>query len=161
MIRDATATDAPAIAAIYNHYIIHTTVTFEEQSLLPEELARRLLDVQGHAFPWLVYEDHGTVVGYCYANLWKSRSAYRRTLETTVYLSDSARGRGIGTLLYTQLIELLRNTETHALIGGIALPNPGSVALHEKLGFKKVAHLREVGWKFSRWIDVGYWELVL
>jgi L-amino acid N-acyltransferase YncA len=161
MLRPATAADSVAIAAIYNHYIVNTVVTFEEEEISSAEMAHRIAEVQAAGRPWLVWEENDRVLGYSYASGWKSRCSYRFSLETTVYLDQAATRRGLGTKLYTALIDALRPTKTHALIGGIALPNAGSVALHEKLGFQKIAHFKEVGWKFDQWIDVGYWELIL
>lgn len=161
MLRPATPADAAAIAAIYNHYILHTVVTFEEEAVTVAEIAQRITEVLGAGRPWFVWEEDGRILGYSYASGWKSRCSYRFSLETTVYLDKDATRRGLGTKLYTALIDALRNTKTHALIGGVALPNAGSVALHEKLGFQKIGHFKEVGWKFDQWIDVGYWELVL
>jgi len=161
MIRNATPADAPAIAAIYNHYIIGTIVTFEEEEVTAKEIVRRIKEVQTAGRPWLVAEEAGRILGYAYASGWKSRCSFRYSLETTVYLDRTATGRGLGTALYTALITNLRQTKTHALIGGISLPNAASVALHEKLGFQKIGHFKEVGYKLERWIDVGYWELIL
>lgn len=161
MIRPAQANDAAAVAAIYNHYILHTVVTFEEEALPGEEMARRITEVRGDGFPWLVYEEEGRVVGYAYASRWKSRCAYRFAVEATVYLEPGATGRGMGRRLYSGVIEAASAMGMHVVIGGIALPNEASVGLHEKLGFKKVAHFQEVGRKFDQWIDVGYWELRL
>lgn len=101
------------------------------------------------------------LLGYCYASKWKGRCAYRYSVESTVYLSPDATGKGIGSKLYGTLLAELRQRQFHTVIGGIALPNPASVALHEKLGFEKVAQFRQVGNKFGRWIDVGYWQLLL
>jgi L-amino acid N-acyltransferase YncA len=161
MLRPATPADAASIAAIYNHYVLHTVVTFEEDAVNETEMAQRISEVLGAGRPWLVWDENGRVLGYSYASGWKSRCSYRFSLETTVYLDPHATRRGLGTKLYAALIEALRQTKTHALIGGVALPNAGSVALHEKLGFQKIGHFKEVGWKFDQWIDVGYWELVL
>ncbi|RXK56440.1 N-acetyltransferase family protein [Oleiharenicola lentus] len=161
MLRAATSADAAAIAAIYNHYVLHTIVTFEEEAVTTDEIVSRIREVQGAGIPWLVWEDNGRVLGYTYASKWKSRCSFRYSLETTVYLDQDATGRGLGRKLYTALIEALRAQKYHALIGGISIPNPGSIALHEKLGFQKIGHFKEVGWKFNQWIDVGYWELVL
>jgi phosphinothricin acetyltransferase len=111
--------------------------------------------------PWLVHEEDGRVLGFAYASRWKGRCAYRFAAESTVYVADGHARRGIGRALYTALLSDLRARGVHCVIGGIAQPNPASVALHEALGFSKVAHFREVGWKFGRWIDVGYWEVVL
>lgn len=161
MLRAATPADAAAIAAIYNHYVLHTRVTFEEEAVTTADMTQRITDTLADEIPWLVWEENGRVLGYTYASKWKSRCAYRFALETTVYLDQAATGRGLGTQLYTALIAALRPTGKHCLIGGIALPNPGSVALHEKLGFQKIGQFKEVGWKFNEWIDVGYWELIL
>ena len=160
MIRSAIPADGAAMADIYNHYILNSAITFEEECISTQQMQERLAQVQRH-HPWLVYEDNGSIVGYAYASNWKSRRSYRRSVESTVYLHKDKMGKGLGTHLYAGLIELLRLAGFHAVIGGIALPNEGSVGLHEKLGFTKVAHFKEVGWKFERWIDVGYWELML
>jgi phosphinothricin acetyltransferase len=161
MLRAATTADAAAIAAIYNHYVVNTIITFEEEIVTSADMTARITEVLAAGRPWLVWEENGQVLGYAYASGWKSRCSYRFSLETTVYLDHEVTRRGLGTTLYTALIDALRLTKTHALIGGIALPNAGSVALHEKLGFQKIAHFKEVGWKFDQWIDVGYWELIL
>lgn len=160
-MRDASTNDAPAIAAIYNHFVLNTSISFEEQAVPASEMAQRIADVQATGLPWLVAEQDGIVLGYAYATKWRVRNAYRFSVETTVYLAPDSAGRGIGTTLYGALLERLRAGGYHLAIGGIALPNPASVALHEKLGFEKVAQFREVGLKFDRWTDVGYWQLVL
>jgi phosphinothricin acetyltransferase len=161
MIRACTAADAAAITEIYNHYIRETVVTFEETPVTAAEMAKRIEDVSAR-FPWLVWEDGGAVVGYAYAAAWKSRSAYRFSVETTIYLAAGHHGRGIGLSLYGALLAELRAARGfHSAVGGIALPNPASIALHEKLGFRKIAHFVEVGRKFDRWVDVGYWQLIL
>ena len=113
------------------------------------------------ALPWFVCETDGRVSGYAYASPWKSRSAYRRSVESTVYVAPHSAGHGIGSMLYRALISDLRERDLHTVIGGIALPNAASVALHEKMGFRKVAEFAEVGWKFERYIAVGYWQLLL
>ena len=160
MIRKATTDDAAAIAAIYNPFILDTTVTFEETPLSAVEMAARIASIAA-THPWLVDAEGSSIRGYAYASPWKARSAYRHCAECTIYLAPAARGRGIGTALYSALVEELRRRGFHALLGGIAQPNEASVALHEKLGFRKVGQLLEVGWKFERRIDVGYWELLL
>ena len=160
MIRTAGAADAPRICEIYNHYIENTVVTFEETPVTAREIAGRIVEVT-RQFPWLAYEENGAVIGYAYASVWHKRSAYRYSVESTIYLMPGATGRGVGTKLYGALLERLRSPELHCVIGGIALPNAGSVALHEKLGFEKVGHLAEIGWKLGRWVDVGYWQRIL
>ena len=161
MIRPASTADAPSIAAIYNYYVLNTSVTFEEEAVSTEEMARRIGDTLAAELPWLVWTEAEKNLGYAYASKWKSRCAYRYSVESTVYLDQTSTGRGLGAKLYSALIAELRNQTYHGVIGGVALLNAASVALHEKFGFQKVAHFKEVGWKFSQWIDVGYWELIL
>ena len=123
-------------------------------------MRHRMIDVTAR-LPWLGWEEDGRIVGYAYATPWKARAAYRHAVEASIYLSRQATGRGLGTQLYQALIAELRQKKLHCVIGGAALPNPASVALHERLGFTKVAEFKEVGFKFGRWVDVAYWELVL
>ena len=156
-IRPVTRDDAAEIARIYNHYIRATVVTFEEQEVTDGEMVRRFDAIAGCALPWLVAQRADRVVGYAYADRWKQRSAYRRSVESTIYLHPDYTGAGIGTRLYRQLLAQLP-ASIHTVIGGIAQPNVASVTLHERLGFSKVAHFRDVGFKFERWIDVGYWQ---
>ncbi len=160
MIRNAVPEDAQAICDIYNYYVLHTIVTFEEECVLAEDMAQRITLVLGK-YNWIVYEHEGEIVGYAYAGEWKSRCSYRFSVEISVYLRNGYSGSGIGSKLYTDLLNTLNSTEIHAIIGGISLPNPESVALHEKFGFEKIAQFKEVGYKFNQWIDVGYWEKVL
>jgi L-amino acid N-acyltransferase YncA len=160
-IRIATASDADRIAEIYNHYVAKTVVTFEEDSVTGGEMRRRMDEVFASMLPWLVAESGAGVVGYAYATKWKARSAYRFSAETTVYLAAGLARRGLGSRLYEELFRVLKEKGVHAAIGGIALPNEASVALHEKFGMRKVAHFEEVGFKFGKWVDVGYWERIL
>ncbi len=157
-IRDCLDADVPRICDIYNHYIRETVVTFEDTAIPVMEMARRIAEVRKR-FPWLVVESEGAVAGYAYASLWKTRSAYRFAVESTIYLAADALSRGLGTMLYSALLDALRQCEAHRVLGCIALPNEASVALHEKLGFRKIGIFDEVGFKFGRWVDVGYWEL--
>jgi len=161
MIRSATTADATAICNIYNYYILNTIINFEEEILDSAAMSLRIEDIlQG--FPWLVYlSENGKILGYAYATAWRLRCGYRKSVEISVYLDKEEQGQGIGTALYTALLAELDELKVHAIIGGIALPNETSVALHEKFGFEKVAHFKEIGFKFNQWIDVGYWEKVL
>lgn len=160
MIRDAVVDDVPAICAIYNPYIEGTVITFEEQPVSVDEMQGRLKEVTA-SLPWLVFEERGQVRGFAYAKRWHARSAYRFSVESTVYLDTQVTGRGIGRQLYEALIDRLRALSVHSVLGVIALPNTASVALHERLGFGQTGLLKEIGWKFDRWVDVGYWQLVL
>lgn len=160
-LRTATAADSDAITAIYNHYVAHTVVTFEEEPVSADEMRRRMDDVFASSLPWLVAESDGRIGGYAYATKWKARSAYRFSVETTVYLADGLGQQGLGSRLYEELFRRLKGQGIHAAIGGIALPNVASVALHEKFGMRKVAHFEQVGFKFGKWVDVAYWERIL
>jgi L-amino acid N-acyltransferase YncA len=159
MIRSIKVEDAKSIAEIYNYYIVSTVVTFEVTPVSTQEMEERIL-ASNKKLPWLVYEKNSQIIGYAYATDWKTRSAYKQTVETTIYIKANENGKGIGCILYSELINQLRKNH-HAIIGGISLPNEASIALHEKLGFQKVAHFNEVGFKFNKWIDVGYWELLI
>lgn len=160
-LRSALATDAEVISRIYNYYIHNTVITFEEEPVSAQVMAARIADVQNASLPWLVAELDGSLVGYAYANKWKVRSAYRYSVETTIYLERGRERLGLGKRLYSELLSVLRARGIHVAIGGTALPNEASVALHEKLGFERVATFREVGFKHNRWVDVGYWQIVL
>ncbi len=160
-VREALDADADAIARIYNYYIENTVITFEEEPVAPQVMAQRMADIRAANLPWLVAEIESAVVGYAYASKWKVRSAYRYSVETTIYLEQGREGRGIGKRLYAELLSLLRVRGIHVAIGGAALPNDASVALHENLGFERVATFHQVGFKHNRWVDVAYWQLVL
>jgi L-amino acid N-acyltransferase YncA len=160
MIRDASVADAESVCAIYNPYILETVITFEEEPVSVEAMGKRIADVTAE-YPWLVWQEDGQVLGYAYARRWQERAAYRHTAEATVYVAQGNHGKGVGTTLYREVLARLKPLNVHTVIGGVALPNEKSVAMHERLGFKKVAHYEEVGRKFGQWIDVGYWQVTL
>lgn len=160
MIRAAENQDAERLVRIYNYYVGRTIVTFEEESIDAAEMIVRMEATRSAQLPWLVAEEDGRVTGYAYAARWRPRRAYRFAAETTIYLEPESTGRGLGLQLYGALLALLPACGVHTAIGGIALPNPASVALHEKLGMVKTAHFKEVGYKLGRWIDVGYWQKI-
>jgi len=159
-IRDALPDDAAAVAAIYNHYVASTTISMEDGPVAADRMAARIADVQGANLPWLVLVGDGEVIGYAYASQWRARPGYRHAVEASVYVRAGAHGRGFGRALYDALLARLHG-RFHCVIGGIALPNPASIALHERLGFRQVACFKEVGHKFGQWVDVGYWQLLL
>ena len=161
LIRAAVAGDAAPMARIYNHYIANTVVTFEEAAVSAADMAARMAEAEAAKLPWLVAQTPPGVRGFAHASRWKGRCGYRHSAEVTVYLDAEAGGQGLGTRLYTELFARLAAGGCHVLIGGIALPNPASIALHEKFGMQKIAHFSEVGYKFGRWVDVGYWQLKL
>ena len=154
MIRKVQISDAKAICNIYNYYIQNTIITFEEEPVSEQEMKNR---IKSSSLPWLVSENENQLIGYAFASEWKSRCAYKYSVESSVYLE----GRGIGTPLYKELLKQLDDLNYHTIIAGIALPNDISVKFHEKFGFKKVAHFKQVGLKFNKFIDVGYWQLFL
>jgi phosphinothricin acetyltransferase len=160
-IRIARPGDADAIAAIYNHYVAGSVATFELDGVSAVVMAGRMAEVASHGLPWLVLEENAVVLGYAYAGRWRTREGYRHSVETSIYLAPAATGRGLGGMLYRQLLDLLPACGVHAVIGGIALPNPSSEALHERMGFEPAARFREVGRKFGQWIDVAYWQRCL
>lgn len=159
-IRLVRADDAAPIGEIYNHYVVHSHATFEERPVAVSDMATRVSTIS-RDWPFIVCEKEGELVGYAYAAPWRSRSAYRFSVETSVYLDARSRGRGVGTALYEVLLVDLRARGLHAAMAGISLPNEASERLHRRFGFAKVAHLKEVGYKFDRWIDVAYWQLLL
>jgi len=160
MIRPVTETDAESIRDIYNYYVEHTVITFEEDLVTVDDIKQRIETVTSKN-PWLVYEQDGKILAYAYASEWKSRCAYRFSLETTIYGAKDMPSRlGIAFKLYEKLLQAL-DSRVHSVVAIIALPNAGSVGLHEKLGFEKVAHFKEVGFKQDQWIDVGNWQKML
>jgi phosphinothricin acetyltransferase len=161
MIRPVRADDAAAICSIYNHYVESAIFTFEEQPIQVDEMRERIRKISAK-HPYIVWEEEsGEVNGFAYINTWKEREAYRFSAEVSVYIRNELRGRGMGRALMEKLLEEVRKTEIHSLVSGIVLPNDPSVILHEKFGFVKIGLFREIGFKLNRWLDVGYWELIL
>jgi len=160
-IRAAVHEDAAATAQIYNHYVLTTTVSFEEHPIDPAEQLARMKSSEIANLPWLVAESNDRVEGYAYASLWRPRSAYRHSVEVTVYVDPQSVGRGVGVRLYTKLFDFLRQRKFRTALATIALPNEASIALHEKFGMRKAAHFAEIGYKMNRWIDVGVWQASL
>jgi L-amino acid N-acyltransferase YncA len=161
VVRSAGSEDAAQIAAIYNHYVLTSAITFEEEPVAPAEMASRIREVQASSLPWLVATHDDGIVGYAYGGKWRGRAAYRFAAEVSIYVREGLGHGGIGTALYSQLLPALKACGMHAVIGGFALPNDASLRLHQKFGFEQVAHLKEVGFKFDRWIDVTYWQVIL
>ena len=159
-IRPATESDLVAINDIYNHYVQHSTCTYQEE---PESLdgRRQWFRHHGDKHPVIVAEAGGRVVGWGSLSPYHARSAYRRTVENSVYVHHQHHRRGVGSLLLHELIVRARSLGHHAIIAGIDADQPASVALHAKFHFKPVGHLEHVGFKFGRWLDVIYMELIL
>jgi phosphinothricin acetyltransferase len=158
LIRLASEQDAAAIAAVYAPYVTDSFISFEERPPDAAEMARRIIGERPGMYPWFVAEEEGAVRGFVSSAPFRSRHAYRWVVETSIYLEANAHGRGIGRQLLSELLETLERQGYVAAIGGIALPNPASVALHERLGFACAGTYRAVGFKMGRWLDVGFWE---
>ncbi len=158
LIRLAREEDAATIASIYRHYVDRTPISFEDSPPDAAEMKRRILGERPGYHPWFVAEEGERLLGYAASSPFRSRSAYRWTVETGIYLAADAGGRGIGRELLTTLLGVLERQGYVAAIGAIALPNEASVALHEKLGFIYAGTYRGVGFKLGEWLDVGLWE---
>ena len=159
MIRDFKASDVEQIARIYNHYVAHSHHTFETEAISEKEMSSRISTIRKE-YPFIVFEEDENILAYAYATRWKVRQAYDHTVESSIYVDPNYQGKGVGKSLYTQLINDLREKGLHSILAGISLPNEASIHLHEKLGFTQSGVLKEVGLKFGKWIDVGYWNLL-
>jgi phosphinothricin acetyltransferase len=160
-IRPAVLADAVQVAGIYNYYIDTSHATFELEPVDTAEMEKRMRETDRGGYPFFVAEEDGELIGYAYGRYFRPRAAYRHSIEISVYIRNGYEGREIGRKLYDELFPVIFAGDFHAVIAGISLPNDASVRLHEKYGFEKVAHFREVGFKFDRWIDVAYWELLI
>ena len=160
-IRPATARDAAAITAIYDHYVRTTSHNFEYETPDAAEISRRMEEVRQSGLPYLVAEVEGRVVGYAYAAQYRPRPAYRFAVENSLYVDKEWVGQGIGSQLLTALVEACRKTGIKQMIAGIGGDNPASIALHLGLGFKHVGVLQNVGFKFDRWRDVTLMQKAL
>lgn len=159
-LRPVTADDAVAIAGIYAHYVDHGVATFEEVAPDAAEMAARIAAVVP-AYPWLVAERGGQVVGYAYGRPYHPRAAYRWTVETAIYLATDQRRTGAGRPLYEALLDELADRGFVSAIASITVPNPESSRFHEKLDFVSVGTMEGVGFKHGAWRNVGYWQLAL
>ncbi len=154
LIRLATAADAAAITAIYAPYVSDTPVSFEEEPPEAEEMARRMAGDGNGLHPWLVAEAEGRVIGFASSSPFRSRPAYRWTVETGVYLAPEAQGHGLGKALMERMLDLLTRQGFTTAVAGVTMPNDPSVALHEKLGFASTATYRDTGFKLGEWRTV-------
>lgn len=157
-VRAARPEDADAIAAIYRHAVEHTVFTFDLEAPSVATWRRRL---EGAGDPFWVAERDGRVVGYAYHTAYRPKAGYARTRELSIYVAEHARGAGVGRALLDELVASARQSGVHVLLAVIAGDNPASFALHERLGFREVGHLKEVGLKFGRWVDTRYYQLTL
>jgi L-amino acid N-acyltransferase len=161
LIRDASRADLPAINAIYNYYVVHSTCTYEIE---PETIAERQAWFDLHSpdkYPVVVAELDGQVVGWGSLSKFHARAGYAPTAEASVYIAQGFHRRGLGKTILQTIIERARIAKFHSLIGGASADQSASIALQESLGFTPVAHFREVGQKFGQRLDVVYMQLML
>jgi L-amino acid N-acyltransferase YncA len=157
LIRVAEERDARAIAEIYAPAITDGVISFELAPPDAQEMSRRIVAIQ-RQYPWLVYEESKTVLGYVYASVHNERAAYRWSVDVTAYIRHDAHRRGIGRALYTALFEILVLQGYRTACAGVTLPNTASVQMHTAMGFKEVGVYHDVGYKFGKWHDVGWYE---
>ncbi|SRR5258706_2319975 len=159
-IRLATAADASEIACIYAPFCSETAISFEDSAPPADEMAQRVQQIL-QRLPWLVFAGDDAVLGYAYASRHRERSAYRWSVDVTVYVAPQARRTGVGRRLYLSLFEILAMMGYHRAYAGVTLPNPASEGLHTALGFTPVGSYRRVGFKLGRWHDVRWFERAL
>lgn len=159
-IRDVLLSDAELIREIYQKHVIGSSTSFELTVPTVSDFHERI-QTANERRPWIVMADNDRLCGYAYASPFRSREAYQFTIETTVYVHHDFQRQGIGQTLMGNLLSRLRGLGYHIAIAGVTLPNPGSVGLHERLGFRKVGVFPEVGRKYDQWHDVGFWSLKL
>ena len=155
MIRDASAADATACAAVYRPYVTDTAITFETEPPEPAEMVRRIADAR-RTHAWIVAEQGGRVVGYAYGGPYKARAAYRWACEVSVYLEVGLRRTGLGRALYEELFPRLAGRGLRTAVAGMTLPNDASAGLHRAMGFEPVGVYRRIGWKAGAWHDVAW-----
>lgn len=161
-LRDATAADIPGITAIYNDAVLNTTAIWNEVAVDEANRVTWLTDRNKAGYPVLVAVDaEGGVLGYASFGDWRAFDGYRHTVEHSVYVRGDQRGKGIGRALMRALIERARGCGKHVMVAGIEAENHASIRLHETLGFEKTGHLKEVGTKFGRWLDLAFLQLTL
>ena len=157
-IRSATVDDAPAIAAIYAHHVLHGTASFDTEPRTERETAERIMEISSRGWPFIVAEADGAVLGYAYATQFRDRPAYAATCENSIYIHADCIGRGIGSMLLAQLLERAKAAGFRQMIAVIGGGEPPSIALHAGLGFVHAGRMKAVGHKFGRWLDTVYMQ---
>jgi L-amino acid N-acyltransferase len=160
-VRQAIETDVPAILNIYNDIIVNTTAVWHDE---PHTLQMRMdwfIQRAADGYPVFVAEQAGQIVGFSTIGAFRPWPGYRYTVENSIYVANTARGKGVATILMPPLIEAAINLKLHAIVAGIEAENKASIALHQKFGFKEVAHFKEVGFKFGRWMDLKFLQLIV
>lgn len=156
-IREVQQSDALAIAEITNYYIEHTNFNLDDKFVSETEVQSKIIEIQ-KKYPYLVGEEDGKIIGFAHGYCYNAKVGYDATAGTTIYLSSEAQGKGYGTRLYNGLLSSLPLFDVKVALGGITSGNEASVALHQRLGFRKVAHFEKIGYKFGAWVDVEYWQ---
>jgi L-amino acid N-acyltransferase YncA len=153
-IRDAVARDIPDMLEIYNHYVMNSTVTFDEDALTLKELRKKFAHVAELQYPWIVaVSPRNVILGYAYVTPWKPKAAYRFTVENSIYLGPASTGKGLGTALMAELLPRAKAAGVKEVIAVIADKGAdGSLKLHERFGFEEIGHMGKVGFKFGRWL---------
>jgi phosphinothricin acetyltransferase len=160
LVRTFEARDVGPACRLTNHFIEKTAVHFGSTPASDEEFAA-VWRAGCEKYPWLCAEIEGRFAGYAKAGVWRTREAYAPTAEVTVYIEPEFHRRGVGRALYAELLDRLRAAGFHSAVGGITLPNEGSVRLHQAMGFRHVGTFCEVGWKFEQWHDTDWWQVML
>lgn len=161
LVRDATTADLPAILEIHNDAIRTTTAIWDEDEVGIDERREWLASRQAAGLPVLVAELDGTVAGFASYGPWRVKTGYRFTMENSVYVHPDRRGCGVANALMPVLIDLARVGDVHSIVAGVEASNTASIAMHEKFGFRQVGLLPQVGFKFGRWLDLAYLQLLL
>lgn len=160
-IRPATLHDVPTILEIYNHAIKHTTAVYCYEPYTLSEMENWYKEKQTHHFPVFVATRNTNVTGFVTFGKFRMRPAYKYTMEHSIYVHPDYRQQGIANQLMKTIIDAAKKADVHTLIGGIDAENQLSIHFHEKFGFKKVAHIKEAGFKFNRWLDLVFMQLIL
>lgn len=157
ILRNAKPSDAISISKIYNYYVHNSIATFDEEEVAQAEFIQKI-ESSDQTHPFFVAEQEGVIMGYAYAAMWNSRSAYRFSCMSSIYIHPEHQGKGLGRKLYQHLFDhLAEHTVFKRIVAGISLPNPASEKLHASFGFKPAGVHEKIGYKFGKWIDVGYY----
>jgi phosphinothricin acetyltransferase len=160
-IREATQEDLPAMLDIYNDVILNTTAVYDYQPHTLEMRQQWFENKQEQGFPVFVAEEAGIVCGFSTIGPFRNWAAYKYSVENSIYVASSARGKGIGKLLFPPIIKAAEKRNMHTIVAGIDATNEGSIKLHEQFGFVEVAHFKQVGYKFGKWLDLKFLQLLL
>jgi phosphinothricin acetyltransferase len=160
MIRHVRLADAPAICDIYNYYVRNTCITPEEENVTVEEMENRITEITKN-FPWIVNEKNSEIIGFAFLHHYIARSAYRFAVEDSIYIKHGLTRNDAGSQLMSVLLGEARKMGKHSVVALMELGNTASETLHRKFGFQEIGCLAEAGFKFNKWVDVSYWQLIL